>query len=217
MKKLFVFTFLFVVSLSAFSQDRHRAGDQPYDIFVSLRPTYYLLQDNFKDNYEWGAGGKINVEWLYQELHFSWGFSFGYNRYQPKWLKWDYVPTKQLFVAQEIPIILNLNYYPFVNKVKPYIGVGLATMWGKYDYSFSKMKNNYTDGRHNNLDRYYYQEFEMESGFKFGVIPHVGLMFSLDHKHGFGFEVSMDKFFANGRMEKQNTLSGTIYYTYIID
>ncbi|MBR1774527.1 MAG: hypothetical protein IJ759_03280 [Bacteroidales bacterium] len=217
MKKIIIAVLLSVVSLTAFSQDRHRAGDQPYDIFVSLRPTYYILQDNFLDNYDWGAGGKVNIEWLYQELHLSWGISVGYNRYQPKWLKWDFVPTKQLFVAQEIPIILNFNYYPFVNKVKPYIGVGLSAMWGKYDYSFSIMKNNYTTGLESNLDRYYYQEFEMESGFKFGVIPHVGLMFSLDHKNGFGFEVGMERYFSNGRMEKQNTLSGTIYYTYIID
>ena len=217
MKKIIIVSLLYLIVLPSYSQDRHRAGDQPYDIFISVRPTYYKLEENFLDNYEWGAGGKINIEWLYQELHFSWGLSIGYNRYQPKWLKWDYVPTKQLFVAQEIPIILNLNYYPFVNKIKPYIGIGIATIWGKYDYSFSRMNNSYTDGLNTNLDRYYYQNFETESGFKFGIIPHLGLMFSLDHHNGFGFEVSVDRFFANGRMEKQKTLSGTIYYTYIID
>jgi hypothetical protein len=217
MKKIIVVVLLSLICWPLFSQDRHRVGDQPYDIFVSFRPTYYSLQDNFKDNYKWGLGGKVNIEWLYQELHLAWGISVGYNRYQPKSLKWDFVPTKQLFVAQEIPITLNLNYYPFVNKVKPYIGVGLSAMWGKYDYSFSEMENNYTDGLNTNLERYYYQEFEMESGFKFGIIPHVGLMFSLDHKNGFGFEVGLERYFANGRLEKQNTLSGTIYYTYIID
>ena len=217
MKKIIVAALLGVISLTAIAQDRHRAGDQPYDIFLSVRPTYYILQDNFLDNYDWGAGGKAVVEWQYQELKISWGLSLGYNRYQPKWEKRPYVPVKQLFVAQEIPVTLFVNYYFFNNKVKPYVGIGGCALWGKYDYSFSVADNDYTSGRYNNKDEYFYRDFEAESGFKFGVLPHVGLMFSLDHKHGFGFEAGMEKFFANGRLEKQQTYSIAVYYTYIID
>lgn len=217
MKKIIVVAIACLFGLTAFTQDRHRAGDQPYDVFISFRPTYYMLQDNFVDNYDWGAGGKVVAEWQYQEWKFSWGVSLGYNRYQPKSAKRSFIKTKQLAVAQEIPIVLFANYYFFNHKVKPYVGIGVTATWGKYDYSFSRMKNNYTNGLQSNWDYYFYQEFEMESGFKFGVIPHLGLMFSLDHRNGFGFEIGMERLFENGRLEKQNTFSGTIYYTYIID
>ncbi|MBQ7984770.1 MAG: hypothetical protein IJ250_03940 [Bacteroidales bacterium] len=217
MKKIIITLILCFVYAGINAQDRHRAGDSPYDLFLSVRGCYHLVQDNFKDNYSWGAGGKIVAEWQYQEIKLSWGISMGYSRYQPKWLKWDFVPTKQLFVAQEIPVTLFVNYYFFNNKVKPYVGVGGSVMWGKYDYSFSNMENTYTTGRYTNLDEYYYKDFEVEGGFKFGVIPHVGFMFSLDHRNAFGAEFSWDKYFSNGRLEKQNNYTATLYYTYIID
>lgn len=218
MKKIIAAIFCIIFLFNVNAQDRHRWGDQPYDIFLSARGSYYVLQDNFKDNYSWGAGGKLIAEWQYQEWKFSWGISLGYNRYQPKWQKRAFIPTKQLFVAQEIPITLNLNYYFFNNKVKPYVGVGLSALWGKYDYSFSKMSNNYTnDEIDNNTDEYFYRDFEAESGWKYGIIPHVGFMFSLDHRNGFGVEFAKEHYWENGRLEKQDTYSASIYYTFIID
>ena len=210
MKRAYITLLLVILStLSLSAQDRHRlSGGEPYDVFLSIRGNYILTQDNFKDNYDWGAGGAFQIEFQYQEIKLSWGVSLGYERFQPKTLKWDYLPTKQLFVAQQVPLTVFCNYYFFNEKIKPYVGVGVGTVWGRYDYSFSN---------YDNIVEYYNRDFEGQSGFKFGVIPRVGCMFSLDHKNGFGLEFSMQQYFQNDRLEKQKTFAATLQYTYIID
>jgi opacity protein-like surface antigen len=210
MKKILVLALVCIaLSTNINAQNRHRlTGGAPFDVFVSLRGNYIMPQDNFKDNYKWGAGGKVQVEFQYQELKLSWGLSLGYDRFQPKTLKWDYLPTKQLFVAQQAPLTLFVNYYFFNEKIKPYVGIGGGIVWGRYDYSFSNEAN---------IQEYYNRDFEGQSGFKFGWIPRVGIMFSLDHKNAFGLEGSMENYLKNDRLEKQTTYSVTLQYTYIID
>ena len=214
---------MFCLSFAVFSQDRYRLNeDVPYDVMLSVRGTYHILQDNFLDNYDWGAGGKITAEWYYEELHFSWGISLGYDRFQPKSLKLDYLPTKQLFVAWQMPLTAFINYYVNLYRhddlaFRAYIGIGGSALWGTYDYSFSQMDNDYTTGQYSNLEEYYFKDFEAQSGFKFGFVPHAGLFFTPNKKYAFGVEAAMDKYFANGRLEKQLSYSGSIYFTYIID
>ena len=193
---------------NSFSQNRHRlTGGEPYDVFLSFRGHYLMTQDNFKDNYQWGAGGDFQVEFQYQEIKLSWGVSLGYDRFQPDSAKIQYLPTKQNFVAWQVPLTVFCNYYFFNEKIKPYVGIGLGAVYGRYDFSLSK----------ENFNDYYYRDFEGQSGIKFGWMSRVGCMFSLNHKHGFGLEFGMQNYFANKKLEKQTTFSATLQYTYIID
>ena len=210
MKKIFL-TLLLVLTLGTVSQaqDRHRlGGGEPYDVFLSFRGQYFMPQDNFKDNYAWGAGTEFQIEFQYQEIKLSWGVGLGYDRFQPQTLKWDFLPTKQLFVAQQVPLTLFCNYYILNERIKPYVGIGFCVVWGRYDYSFSSEEN---------IIEYYNRDFEGQSGFKFGWMPKVGCMFSLDHKNGFGLELGMQNYLKQDRLEKQTTFSATLQYTYIID
>ncbi|MBR1769722.1 MAG: hypothetical protein IJ748_04610 [Bacteroidales bacterium] len=196
----------FIGTLAA--QNRHRlSSGEPYDVFLSLRGHYLMTRDNFKDNYQWGAGGEFQLEFQYQETKLSWGISLGYDRFQPETAKIQYLPTKQNFVAQQVPFTLFANYYFFNEKIKPYVGIGLGAVWGRYDYSLSD----------ENFDDYYYRDFEGQSGIKFGYMPRLGCMFSLNHKHGFGLEFGMQSYFAADKLQKQTTFSATLQYTYIID
>lgn len=196
----------FITSLSA--QNRHRLDSgEPYDIFLSVRGHYLMTQGDIKDNYKWGCGGEFQVEFQYQELKLSWGLTLGYDRFQPETAKLDYLQTKQTFVAQQVPFTVFCNYYLFNEKIKPYIGLGLGVVWGRYDYSLSE----------ENIAEYYNRDFEGQSGLKFGVIPRVGVMFSLDHRNGFGVEFGMQNYFKQEKLQKQTTFSATLQYTYIID
>ncbi|MDY6403176.1 MAG: hypothetical protein SPK52_04010 [Synergistales bacterium] len=210
MKKIFYLSVI-LLCLSAsnsFSQNRHRlTGGEPYDVFLSFRGHYLITQDNFKDNYQWGAGGDFQVEFQYQEVKLSWGVSLGYDRFQPESAKIQYLPTKQNFAAWQVPLTVFCNYYFFNEKIKPYVGIGLGAVYGRYDFSLSK----------ENFNDYYYRDFEGQSGIKFGYMPRVGCMFSLNHKNGFGLEFGMQSYFKNKKLEKQTTFSATLQYTYIID
>ncbi|MCH3923526.1 MAG: hypothetical protein LKE30_01215 [Bacteroidales bacterium] len=210
MKKfaLILIVVLFCV-INSNAQDRHRLSNgQPYDVFLSVKGHFLKPLSNLSDNYKWGAGGNISVEYQYQEIKLSWGFSLGYDRFQPKTLKRQFLPTKQTFVAQQAPFVVFVNYYFFNEKVKPYIGCGFGAMWGKYDYSFSNTAN---------INEYYNRDYEGQSGFHFGVLPHVGLMISTNHRDGFGIEFGLENYFKNDRLEKLSTFSATLNYTYIID
>ncbi|MCF0210735.1 MAG: hypothetical protein HUK18_05450 [Bacteroidales bacterium] len=210
MKRFVIAMLLVVMGLTNFAQaQRHRlSSGEPYDVFLSLKGQYFMTQDNFKDNYLWGAGGEFQIEFQYQEAKISWGFGLGYDRFQPKTMKRPYLPTKQLFVAQQVPVTLFCNYYILNERIKPYVGLGLGVVWGRYDYSFSNAEN---------INEYYNREFEGQSGFRFGWIPRVGCMISLDHKNGFGIELGMQNYLKQDRLEKQTTFSAALQYTYIID
>ncbi len=223
MKRVLLITIMCSISFVLNAQNRYRLNeDLPYDVMISLKGSYHTLQDNFKDNYDWGAGGSLSVQWYYEEQHFSWGIDIGYDRFQPKSIKLPFLPTKQLFVAWQMPITLFVNYYLNLYRhddlsFRFFAGIGGSTVWGTYDYSFSTLDNDYTTGQYTNMQEYYFKDFEAQSGFKFGFIPRAGFFFTPNHKHAFGIEASMEKYFANGRLEKQLTYTGSIFFTYIID
>lgn len=211
MKNLYQKIFILVLLLSSvniFAQNRHRlSSGEPYDVFLSLRGHYLLTNGDIKDNYQWGAGGDFQVEFQYQEIKLSWGLSLGYDRFQPETAKLPFLPTKQNFVAWQVPLTVFCNYYFFNEKIKPYVGIGLGAVLGRYDYSLSK----------ENIADYYYRDFEGQSGIRFGWMPRLGCMFSLDHRHGFGIEFGMQNYFANKKLQKQTTYSIGLQYSYIID
>ncbi len=206
-QKIFLL-FLLFVSFYLTAQNRHRLGSgEPYDVFLSLRGHYLVTNGEIKDNYQWGGGGNFQVEFQYQEIKLSWGMSLGYDRFQPETAKLNYLPTKQNFVAWQVPLTVFCNYYFFNEKIKPYVGIGIGAILGRYDYSLSA----------ENFKDYYYRDFEGQSGIRFGYMPRLGCMFSLDHKNGFGIEFGMQDYFANKKLQKQRTFSLGVQYTYIID
>jgi outer membrane protein W len=122
--------------------------------------------------------------------------------------KRPFVPTKNNWASHQVPMILNVNYYIFNERIKPYVGLGIGTIWGRYDYSLSSEES---------TEEYYLRDFEGQNGWRFGLTPKVGLMISMDHKHGFGLEFSLPYQFGFNRLETQYTINLGLNYTYIID
>ena len=56
--------------------------------------------------------------------------------------------------------MLNFNYYIFNERIKPYVGLGIGTIWGRYDYSLSTEES---------TEEYYLRDFEGQSGWRFGL------------------------------------------------
>ncbi|MDR1005383.1 MAG: porin family protein [Bacteroidales bacterium] len=212
MKKILITLFLTSVSLFGFAQSHRLANGEPYDIFISLRPSFIMTQADVAKNYQWGVGTNLLLEYQFQEIKLSAGIEIGYNYLNPKTYKLSFLPRKHLWTGTQIPLTLFGNYYFTKNeKLKPYIGLGLSAMWGKYDYSLSSDANK-------NIDRgYYLREYEGISGWHFGIVPRCGFMFSLDHQNAFGFEVGYQYYLKNGLLEPVQNLTIAFNYTFIID
>ncbi|MDR1725765.1 MAG: porin family protein [Bacteroidales bacterium] len=197
---------------SAFAQRHRLTNGEPYDIFMSIRPYYMVVQGDLSKNYEWGVGGNLLLEFQLQDIKLSAGLEIGYNYFYPKTYKVDFLPRKYLWSASQIPLTLFCNYYFTKNeKLKPYIGLGLSTVYGKYDYSLSNEKNMSVEFG------YYLRDYEGQSGWHFGFVPRLGFMFSLDHKNAFGFELGYQYYFSNGNMEQMQNFTAGLNYTFIID
>ncbi|MDR0790164.1 MAG: hypothetical protein LBO06_05170 [Bacteroidales bacterium] len=212
MKKIVVLLFILSFSICASAQRHRLANGEPYDIFLSVRPSFSLPQSDLAKNYEWGVGGNLLVEFQLQEKKVSMGLAVGYNYFYPKTYKIAFLPRKHLWAANQIPLTVFCNYYFTKNeKLKPYIGLGLSTAWGKYDYSLSNEANM------EEVYGYYLREYEGQSGWHFGIAPRCGFMFTLDHQNAFGFEVGYQYYLKNNIMESMQTFTAALNYTFIID
>lgn len=206
---------------TAFSQNRHRLKNkEPYDIFYIAKP--FFLQSKGEDltkNYNNGGGINFGLEYQFQEKNFGVGFELGYAYIHPNSYKIPFLPRKFLFAANQIPFTVYTNYYfhneasyyNFVDRLKPYIGIGFGAIWGKYDYSLSSDAN-----KSENDFGYYLREYEGQSGVRVGILPRAGLLISTEH-HAFGFEVGYQCYFAWDRLEAQKHLTVGLTYAYIIE
>lgn len=208
MKKQILILALILTSLYAFSQRHRLANGEPYDIFFQVKPMGGIALGDFAKNNTYIYGSHFALEFQLQETKLGIGLEFGYNYCVPMAYKRPFVPTKNNWTSHQVPMILNVNYYIFNERIKPYVGLGIGTIWGRYDYSLSSEES---------TEEYYLRDFEGQNGWRFGLTPKVGLMISMDHKHGFGLEFSLPYQFGFNRLETQYTINLGLNYTYIID
>jgi len=223
MKKFYTLLLLSIVCLSqtGFSQDRHRLKNkEPYDIFYIAKP--FFLQSKGNDltkNYNNGAGINLGLEYQFQELNLGLGFELGYAYINPNSYKIKYLPRKYLFTANQIPFTVYTNYYlhneatyyNFLDRIKPYVGLGLGVIWGRYDYSLSSDAN-----KSDNDFGYYLREYEGQSGLRVGLLPRAGIIFATE-QNAFGFELGYQTYFSWDRLEPQSHLTLGLTYVYIIE
>lgn len=208
MKKHILILALILTSLCAFSQRHRLASGEPYDIFFQVKPIGGIALGDFAKNNTYIYGSHFALEFQLQETKLGIGLEFGYNYCVPMAYKRPFLQTKNNWASQQVPMFLNVNYYIFNERIKPYVGLGIGTIWGRYDYSLSTEES---------TDEYYLRDFEGQSGWRFGLTPKVGLMISMDHRHGFGLEFSLPYQFGFNRLETQYTINLGLNYTYIID
>ena len=212
MKKTVILLFVLSLCVGASAQRLRLANNEPYDIFLSVRPSYLLPQADLAKNYDWGLGCNFLLEFQLQEKKMSMGLEIGYNYFHPKTYKIAFLPRKNLWAATQIPLTVFYNYYFTKNeKLKPYIGLGLSTAWGKYDYSLSNEANK------EEVHGYYLREHEGQSGWHFGVVPRCGFMFTLDHRNAFGIEFGYQYYLKNNLLEAVQGFTAALNYTFIID
>jgi opacity protein-like surface antigen len=209
MRKIFILIVILSTALAATAQRHRLSNGEPYDIFLSVRPSYLYLQEDLTKNYQWGAGTNFVLEFQFQEIKVGAGVEIGYNYFSPKSYKLRFLPRKFLWAANQVPITFYCNYYFTKNeKLKPYIGLGIGAVWGKYDYSLSNADN---------MDYYYLRDYEGQSGWHIGVVPRVGFMFSLDHRNAFGLEFGYQYYLKNDKLEQMQSITAALNYTFIID
>ncbi len=222
MKKTVLTTVLmiFLIGLSnLYSQGRRLDTGEPYTIFYILKGHYLSSMSELDKNYNWGTGGSLSIEYQFKETKLGLGLEMGYSWVNPNLYKIQYLPTKELFPANQIPLTLYANYYilnestyyNFFDRIKPYVGLGLGTIWGRYDYSLSTEEN-----KRQVKEGYYLRDFEGQSGFRLGVLPRVGV-FIATPKHGFGVEAGYQYYHKNGRLETQSHYTLGLTYIYVVD
>lgn len=209
MKRTFLLVVMLTLAFGGFSQQRHRLkSGQPYDIFLSVRPTGGMAMGDFENNYTYIYGAHFAFELQLEETRLGLGLEIGYNYCVPQSAKLAYLPAKYNWAASQVPILLTANYYFYNEDFKPYVGIGIGTVWGRYDYSLSSDES---------IKDYYLREFEGQSGWRFAVEPKIGLMYTRNHKHAFGVEFSLPYCFKAWRLENQYSLNAALTYTFIID
>ncbi|MBQ2303525.1 MAG: hypothetical protein II256_03820 [Bacteroidales bacterium] len=209
MKKLIIIFVVSFLAINANAQLRHRLSNgEPYDIFLSVKPTGGIAYGEFNKNYTYLYGGSLSFEMQLEETKLGLGVELGYNYCVPQAYKRNFIPTKYNWAAHQFPITLNTNYYFYNEVCKPFIGLGIGAIWGRYDYSLSTEES---------IDHYYSRVFEGQSGWRFMLVPKVGLLISTNHLHAFGLEVSMPYCMQAWRLENQLSFNLTLNYTFIID
>ncbi|HIW87318.1 MAG TPA: hypothetical protein IAC47_03480 [Candidatus Onthomorpha intestinigallinarum] len=209
MKKQLLFIIFLTAFIGSYAQQRHRtASGEPYDIFLSVKPTGGLAQGDFEKNYTYVYGVNMAFEYQLEEIKLGLGFELGYLYGVPQTFKLPFIQSKKNWGAHQMPFTLTANYYFFNERIKPFVGIGLGVIWGRYDYSLSSEES---------IDEYYLRDFEGQSGWRFGFIPKIGLMISMDHRNGFGIEFSMPYYIPAGRLENQYSINMALNYTFIID
>ena len=209
MKRIFFLLALVFVSNIAFSQQRHRLSNgEPNDIFLSVKPTGGIAYGDFSKNYTYVYGTSIGLEIQLEETRLGLGVELGYNYCVPMAIKWDFLPAKYNWGAHQFPILFNTNYYFYNEMFKPFIGLGIGAVWGRYDYSLSSETS---------AEHYYLREFEGQSGWRFSLVPRVGFLISTNHIHAFGLEFSAPYCLNAWRLENQLSFNLSLNYTFIID
>lgn len=211
MKKIYLIlllTTLFGFSNQTMAQDGHRlANGEPYDIFYTVKPYYvHPMGSSLTKNYKMGWGGTLGLEFQFQEKNIGIGAELGYANLAGKSAKIQYLPRKYLFNANQIPFTIYCNYYlhnettyyDFIDRIKPYVGLGFGFIWGKYDYSLSNEENKSPDNF-----GYYLRDYEGQSGFRFGVSGRAGILYAT-RRQSFGAEVSFQNYYKWDRLEKVN-------------
>lgn len=223
MKKIYIILLVSLVFLSQnlFSQERHRLtkSKEPYDIFYTFKP-YYLIPkgDYLPKNYNIGAGMNFGLEYQFQEIKLGIGVELGYAIINPNTYKIKYLPKKHLFAAHQVPFSIYTNYYllnqesyyNFWDRLKPYVGVGLSAIWGRYDYSLSN-----EDNKKDDVFGYYLRDYEGQAGIRLGFLSKAGLLIS-GNNHAFGFEFGYQHYFAWDRLEPQQHITYGFTYIYIM-
>ena len=143
-----------------------------------------------------------------EETRLGFGLELAYNYCVPQSFKRNYLQTKYNWAAHQVPVFLTANYYFYNEVFKPFVGIAVGTVWGKYDYSLSTEAS---------TEEYYLRDFEGQSGWRFAFAPKVGLLISTNHKHAFGLELSMPYCFEAWRLENQYSFNAALTYTFIID
>jgi opacity protein-like surface antigen len=213
MKKIAILAILISISLCVSAQRHRLSNGEPYDIFLSVRPSFVMLNADLDKNYQWGVTTNFVLEFQLQETKLGFGAEIGYNYFNPKSYKLDFLPRKYLWSAHQVPLTVYCNYYFTKNeKLKPYIGLGLGVVYGVYDYSLSSPENMALEE-----NGYYLREYEGQGGWHFGVVPRLGFMFTLNHKHAFGIEAAYQYYLKNDRMEQMQNMLFGLTYTFIID
>ncbi len=198
-----------VLALGASAQPRHRlASGEPYDIFLSVRPTWGMAMGDFNKNYTYLYGAHFAFELQMEETRLGLGFELAYDYCVPQAYKLNYLPAKYNWAAHQIPVLFTANYYFYNEEFKPFAGVGIGAIWGRYDYSLSSEES---------IEDYYLRDFEGQSGWRLSIVPKVGCLYSYDHRHAFGVEVSLPFALEAWRLEKQYSLNIGLNYTFIID
>ncbi len=223
MKKFFVllvFALTLCFSNFTYSQDYHRlANGEPYDILYTVKPAFYMATGKyFPVNYNNGLGGTIGLEYLFQEIKVGVGVELGYVFMNANTYKIKHLPRKLLNDAHQIPFTIFANYYlrnhesyfSFSDRIRPYVGLGFTSIWGKYDYSLSTEENKQYDSF-----GYYLREYEGQAGIRVGFLGRLGLQI-LTERHAFGVECGFYHYFAGERLEEQQMLSFGLTYSFII-
>ena len=167
-----------------------------------------MTQGDFNKNYTYLYGGGLAFEIQMEETRLGFGLELAYNYCVPQSFKRNYLQTKYNWAAHQVPVFLTANYYFYNEVFKPFVGIAVGTVWGKYDYSLSTEAS---------TEEYYLRDFEGQSGWRFAFAPKVGLLISTNHKHAFGFELSMPYCFEAWRLENQYSFNAALTYTFIID
>ncbi|MCI6800125.1 MAG: hypothetical protein MR891_00590 [Bacteroidales bacterium] len=209
MKKIFLILVMALCCGNIFAQQRHRLSNgEPYDIFLSVRPTAGMALGDFNKNYTYIYGADLAFEMQLEETKLGLGVTIGYNYCVPQSFKLSYLPAKYNWAAHQVPILLTANYYLYNEVFKPFVGIGIGAVWGRYDYSLSSQAS---------INQYYLQDFEGQSGWRATIVPKVGLLVSTNHRHGFGIEFSLPYCFGAWRLETQYSANVAFNYTFIID
>lgn len=224
MKKILLLNLIILFGLGiqndVFSQKTRRLGSgEPYTIYYIAKGHLLNSKADLDKNYNNGLGANFGIEYQFKELKLGIGMELGYTYINPNSYKLQYLPRKYLFPANQIPFTIYANYYlhnehtyyNFFDRVKPYIGLGIGTIWGRYDYSLSN-----DDNKRQVKEGYYLREYEGQSGFRVGVLPRVGLIIST-YKHAFGFEYGYQYYHKNGRLETQSHQTFGLTYIYVVD
>ena len=76
-----------------FAQQRHRLSNgEPYDIFLSVRPTAGMALGDFNKNYTYVYGADLAFEMQLEETKLGLGVTIGYNYCVPQSFKLSYLP-----------------------------------------------------------------------------------------------------------------------------
>ncbi len=209
MKKTILLIMMTVLALDVSAQQRHRfANGEPYDLFFSIKPVGGMAIGEFNKNTTYLYGAHFAFELQMEETRLGLGLELGYNYCVPQSHKIKYLPAKYNWAAHQVPIMFTANYYLYNESIKPFVGLAVGTIWGRYDYSLSTEES---------IKDYYLRDFEGQSGLRLAIEPRVGLLYSHNHRHAFGLEVSLPYAVKSGRLESQYSLNIGLNYTFIID